>query len=801
MPVRVKGPDGQSYSFPDGTDKDAAVAYFKKKGISAPAALPTAAQKLLGPNASASTALLNTDAVKNAASHAAGLITGPAHALVDAPRDNQESIVDAVGGRGALAADRIAVEPTVNSLREAWKQARAGNISPKNDYDAQGNYHPSAVSSAIDAIPVVGPWSRNIENEAHTKGVVPALAGMATDIAAPEIAGKARAIPSLIKQAGAKFIAGDVDKVLPGDVVSARQRFIAARNQGVNLDTAQATNAWVPKIAKKVSEHSLLGGPKFEENTNANVEALNDHASKMLDKITPDKMSREDFGVGVQNALREHQKFLNDQAGDIYKRLDASVGGTTPGIDGIKDQAQKIVDQNRAYYKNHPEMLSGAPGRAWSIVNRLAEEPKVPDPKTVTSSILDAQGDPITTTTQPAGPKPDSWSSLHKLRSDLMNMYRSPDIVGSNAEGWLKQLTGKVDESMTGASSGLSPAQEGEFREANDIYKKMKETYDNPNSKLYHIVRSPDALSAANSLSNVTPAVARQIRQASSDLGMPEIHQQLQRQTVERLLDPPGNGTPDLKNLPSRFGRSQKEQLGGVLSPDQIEDVDELARTSKVVHADTNPSGTAKSQIPVSDVAGISGGAGTLGAGIVTGNPVAMAAGTAAIATPLASRLAAKTLTDPEFTEGVMNPKPSPAVAPLSGTAASVPVVGSETQNAQDKDEESQTEIPITETQSQVIHPEGRPAIDTGYTTSGVPTHPLGVVTAIDHDSGLPIVKRGEAKESPKEPPKDDPTEPQASTHPDTHVFSASQFQQANPGADVNEAAAAAQAAGYEVAE
>ena len=33
MPVKVIGPDGAEYQFPDGTDKPAAIAYFKKKGI------------------------------------------------------------------------------------------------------------------------------------------------------------------------------------------------------------------------------------------------------------------------------------------------------------------------------------------------------------------------------------------------------------------------------------------------------------------------------------------------------------------------------------------------------------------------------------------------------------------------------------------------------------------------------------------------------------------------------------------------------------------------------------------------
>lgn len=40
MPVKVTGPDGNSYSFPDGTDKDAAVSYFKQKGIGASQVVP-----------------------------------------------------------------------------------------------------------------------------------------------------------------------------------------------------------------------------------------------------------------------------------------------------------------------------------------------------------------------------------------------------------------------------------------------------------------------------------------------------------------------------------------------------------------------------------------------------------------------------------------------------------------------------------------------------------------------------------------------------------------------------------------
>lgn len=48
MPVKVTGPDQREYQFPDGTDKAAAIAYFKKKGIGATAPEPPGFVSRLG---------------------------------------------------------------------------------------------------------------------------------------------------------------------------------------------------------------------------------------------------------------------------------------------------------------------------------------------------------------------------------------------------------------------------------------------------------------------------------------------------------------------------------------------------------------------------------------------------------------------------------------------------------------------------------------------------------------------------------------------------------------------------------
>ena len=320
--------------------------------------------------------------------------------------------------------------------------------------------------------------------------------------------------------------------------------------------------------------------------------------------------------------------------------------------------AQNIIDDNKDYYANHPEFLKGEVGSAWKIVKSLADSGEAPATKTVTSPILDASGARITQEVPVAAAAQDSWSNLHKLRTDLMNMYRSPDIVGSNAEGWLKQLTGKVDESMTGAASGLSPASLEDFREANDIYSYMKDTYDNPSSKLYHAVRTDDGLKVANNLANVTPVEVKKIAEAAPDL-VP----QLQRQTISRLLTPTGNDLPDLGNLAARFGRAQKEQLAGVLTPEQIKSVEDLGRVSRAVKYDSNVSGSGKVVQASNEGKAALTSLGVLAGGAAAGNPVVAAAGALPLAWLPASRLAAKALTNPEFTESIMERKDGQASA------------------------------------------------------------------------------------------------------------------------------------------
>lgn len=530
------------------------------------------------------------------------------------------------------------------------------------------------VAHAMYAVPFVGAGMKetsDLYNQGDIPGYIGASLGTALSVISPkaaeETASSALSKVKTITSNSKKFMAGkNIDEIIPGQTITPRQQYNIAKKQGVNLDLAQATQGMPAKMIKRPVEYSLAGSGKFDDLNAANQKALAAHTEKVLNDIAP-AMDRSQFGIEAKNALLKHQKELNDTAGQIFDDLTEKAGDVQPDMTDVRMLAKKIVGDNQGYFQKHPEMLKGATGGAWKIVNNLAED----EGKPITQSIglLDSNGNPITRQVQTR--PPDTWSDLHKLRSDLMNEYRSPEIVGSNAEGWLKQLVGAVDNSMTGSASGLSPEQLQQFRAANDIYTQMKSVYDNPQSPLYHVVRSPDGLQAANQLLNANPTTANHVRSVA-----PELAPQYQRQAMEKILSPAGNAVPDWKTLSSRFGRTQKEALNGILSPSQSNDLENIAHTSRIVNWDSNPSGSGKVGQAVGEASALGTGAMEGFGRILSGHPISglVQAATAPATMRLQSKIAGY-LTDPEKVSSVMNSPagrtiPNPNLNGITGAAA-----------------------------------------------------------------------------------------------------------------------------------
>jgi hypothetical protein len=238
----------------------------------------------------------------------------------------------------------------------------------------------------------------------------------------------------------------------------------------------------------------------------------------------------------------------------------------------------------------------------------------------------------------------------------------------------LKQLTAATDNAMTSGSTALSPENLANFREANDLFSRAKE-YDDPSSPFYHLLRSPDGLTTANTLAGLKPERVRQFNTAMTETGNDDLNAQLQRQAINRLISPSG-GEPDLKNLPTRLSRTQVEQLGGVLQPDQISNLQDLARTSRIVHADSNTSGSGKVVQRVLEGTAALKGLGTAAAGVFHANPEMVAAGLgASVVEPSLTGALAKLATNPSVVESLMAPKPalqSPSLTIPSLLAGSV---------------------------------------------------------------------------------------------------------------------------------
>lgn len=489
------------------------------------------------------------------------------------------------------------------------------------DLAKQGEYSRAFAHGIASILPLIGPWeAQTVEQyyrqlgQGDVAGAIGTLGGNAAVAAAMEAA------PKVVGAAGrgVKGIPGKIAEwqapgrildrpVSPGDLTP-RERYDAAKGMGVNLDRAQATNAPIPRMAKRVTENSLMGNRSFEENNAANVQALHSHAQGLLDQADPNNMSREDFGNQLQQALDAHKGQLIDRAGTetkanglldqldqrpmtreefgdearealeqhrqsmldqergIYEDLDKRLGDQGPKMDAVREKARGIYEKNKRFYDNHPEALKGGDARVWSWVKDLAGVDK---PEKVASA-GSAKGAPA-----------DTWSDLQTARSHLLDVSRGPEFVGDLATGWAKQLVGAIDETMTSAEKtpGLSAKDVKDFRQANAIHTRLKQLYDAPQSPFYWLARD-EGIKVADRLNSLSPQAARDFRESMGSVDREDLVGQQQRQFVQRLLDPAGNGQMDWDGFAGRWKKLPKEQTSAVLFPEHFDALDDLAQRS-----------------------------------------------------------------------------------------------------------------------------------------------------------------------------------------------------------------------------
>lgn len=483
----------------------------------------------------------------------------------------------------------------------------------------------------------------------------------AADLASDELGNGAlgltvgAAANKLLKLPGAvkDFVRGDVDKPIPGMDVTPLQRFNQAKSLGVDLDVADATASPLLGNVKRSGQNSLLGGHLYDAKKAANTGALKNSMDEFLKGMYPN--DREAGGGEVLKGLQRDQQGLQGKSEEGFEALPKDI--PLPGLEKVGARAQEMGEQNADYQDMFPSLK---PSKAMSVVGDVGGLGPQSPPPVKLSPFVDESGAAIPSSDQPA-PRPiQSFGTGQKLRSDLLEFTRkNPDIVAGQGDAMVRELSGGVDDALAGGESLLSPSQKKTFRDANEAWRDMKETYDDPSSPYYHAVRTDNPSTLADGVGPKTPENARNLLKRLSPVELPgptPAVGAVRRGTVESALKPTAEEGPNYKNFPLQLNRIPADYRAELFTLDQNEKLRDLKNTANAIGKDFNPSGSAKEVQKY-------GEATALGLGLV--HP------TAAIE-PLMQYPLAKFMTSPGAADWMMKPgwKPSPLVAPVVGTAA-----------------------------------------------------------------------------------------------------------------------------------
>lgn len=194
------------------------------------AAIPSAVQPAVQPRWGSSAA----DVLSTVGQHAANAVIGPAKTILEPPQNAGERVAN-YAMPGGLAAYRTLVEPSIAPVQQAVRQVRAGDFS-------------GAARSAESAIPVVGPWADRVENDVANKGAVAGLAGLATDVLAPQAVAKAVSVLPATAERAAPGIINKTIGARKGD-------FARGANPGRGyLDAKLGPSGSMEAIADKASD-------------------------------------------------------------------------------------------------------------------------------------------------------------------------------------------------------------------------------------------------------------------------------------------------------------------------------------------------------------------------------------------------------------------------------------------------------------------------------------------------------------------------------------------------------------------
>lgn len=568
--------------------------------------------------------------------HVAGnLFSGAVNSLKGAIEDVGATSVPGVNTMGGGAPQHG--QQAADAMKQQYSPAAQQQRKAAGYNAAYRAVAPAAAAATGVNLPAMEEAAGNGDTGAVlANAVVPAVAAAAAPAVAKAVPAAVGAVGDAADAAtnlGRGALADRMNVVPPGEQFSRAAVLQDAQDHGVNLDLAQATESPVLAQLKNANRYSIASQGIYDRAQTANLNALEQWADQEASRYSPNPTGgREVVGPQMQAALKAHLEARKNLASTMFSQLDDELGGVPQDVSTtVQAAAQKILDENKGYYADHPELK---PTKAWAIIQDLAKQPTVTKeiPGTATGTapgLVDVNGNTAavgTAATQTvAVPKTATWSDLHQLRSDLMDFYRNnPDVVKGRSEAWIQQMVASIDNSMTGAESRMTPQQLADFRQANGVWESIKNTYDNPQSPYYSAIRNQQPSQVPGTLSKGTPELARSVRDVLSSLDdSGSMEGTFQRQFIETQLNGKDGETLDLAGLNQRLKAIPQDRLNAMLGEEGAARLRMLGKVAQKITGNANPSGTARVGVPASEM----GRAADIGAGVLAAHPATSAAG------------------------------------------------------------------------------------------------------------------------------------------------------------------------------
>lgn len=267
MPRTISA-DGRTVTVPDDATPEEVNQIFgapsntPPKPLSGPIGQPPIPAQLQGGPRPANKGLgTGWDTLSEVGSHLKNPVAGPYHAFTDpaTPEEEKEfngQDLSGVGNHLSLGVKRMFVDPSVHNFQAGNAALKAGDIN-------------GALTNYAQSVPVAGPMEKQAVQTAQTKGALPALAGILTDLGVAKATGKLADTIAAPAQAGSSLQEAGLGRI---------NRYLGAGvkdlKNGNNPARAVINEApWVPLSRGSVARSIDTAAPKVGQQLSSTIQA------------------------------------------------------------------------------------------------------------------------------------------------------------------------------------------------------------------------------------------------------------------------------------------------------------------------------------------------------------------------------------------------------------------------------------------------------------------------------------------------------------------------------------------------